>query len=182
MPEGREVAPGKPARELLFVDILPAHLDDGEAAVDLRRDSPADTPSRSELTQILRAYAEQWRAAFVDWMGSLNRQNASLAWWAHTSTAKNFLSSPLGNHCFDALALERFLSSTNAARVFVSGADFAQQAAFRERLTGRWRVKTSSRWSTGIETLARLAWQFLRILGLWCLGRLAGPSVSAALW
>jgi hypothetical protein len=164
---------------LLFVDILPAHLDDGEVAIDLRRDSPADAPSRSELTRILRAHAEQWRAAFVDWMGSLNRQNASLAWWAHTSTAKNFLSSPLGNHCFEALALERFLSSTNAARVFVSGADSAQQAAFQERLAGRWRVKMSLRWSTGIETLARLAWQFLRILGLWCLGRLRPPAGRA---
>lgn len=180
MPEGRD--PGKPGRELLFVDVLPARLAEGEIAVDLRRDALAEPPGRDELTRIQRAYAEQWSAAFVDWMGRLNRQNASLAWWAHTSTAKNFLSSPLGNQCFDILALERLLARTEAGRVFVIGADAAQQAALLGRLAGaagRWRVRTSSRQPTGIEALARLAWQFSRIFGLWCLGRFRPPSGRA---
>jgi hypothetical protein len=84
-----------------------------------------------------------WRDAFIDWLGALNRANASLAWWAYTSTAKNFLSSPLGDACLGAL-----------------GANAAQGATRPPAL----------------EPLARLVWQFGRMLGLWCSGALRAPA------
>jgi len=104
-----------------------------------------------------------WREAFIDWLGGLNRANASLAWWAYSSTAKNLLSSPLGDACLGALALEDFLARSQATRVYVTGATPAQAGAHVPAL----------------EPLARLFWQFARMLTLWCTGRLRTPGGDA---
>lgn len=83
------------------------------------------------------------RDAFIEWLGGLNRANASLGWWAYTSTAKNLLSSPLGD-------------------------------AYLAGLKG---VPASAA-PAALEPLARLLWQFLKMLALWASGALRPPRDS----
>jgi hypothetical protein len=163
VPEGR-------LRELRFVAAPPAALAPGEVSLELR----------SDLSALQRSQGLAWRSAFVDWLGSLNRRNASLLWWGYTSTAKNLLSSPLGDECFGVLALERFLAGSDATRVFVSGAKPAQRAAMRARLSPlQWRVTGARSGLPFFEPLLRLLWQFARIFGLWCARRLQPPAGGA---
>jgi hypothetical protein len=158
-----------PPRELRFVAAPPAGLAPGEVALD----------ARSDLAPLQRSQGTAWRDAFVAWLGALNRSRASLAWWSYSSTAKNLLSSPLGDRCLQLLALDRFLAQTQAHTVFVSGATPAQQEAMRLRLKqSPWRVAGAG----GIPRLAPLArslWQFARILGLWGARRLRAPAGAA---
>lgn len=163
-------------RELQFVLVPPAELKPGDVFIDLN----------SSLAGLQRSQGLAWRDAFVDWLGGLNRANASLEWWAYTSTAKNLLSSPLGNQCLGVLALDRFLAGSTAKRVFVAGATPAQQAAMRAKLEGSsWRVSGSVKRVPAAGPLARSLWQFARVLGLWCTGRLrraGGPAPKAAIF
>ena len=156
-------------RELRFAAVPPARLPPGEAFFDCAADAPA----------IVRARGLAWRDLFVEWLGGLNRANASLSWWAYTSTAKNFLSSPLGENCLSALALETFLTSTDAGRVHVAGATPALAAAMRERLAGAWNVIGARAAPPALEPLARLGWQFARLLALCIGGRLSPPRGDA---
>ncbi len=146
MPEGAEASR---LRELRFVPVAPARLGADEAVFDVTID--------------VKGRGAGWRDAFIDWLGGLNRANASLSWWAYTSTAKNLLSSPLGDACFGALALDDFLARSPATRVYVTGASRAQAGAPVPAL----------------EPLARLLWQFARMLALWCTGQLRAPDGNA---
>jgi hypothetical protein len=147
---------------------LPAGLASGEVALDLRTD----------LSRLQRGQGMAWRNAFVDWLGGQNRARASLHWWSYTSTAKNLLSSPLGDQCFQVLALDRFLTETTAQSVFVAGATPAQQAAMRLRLErSPWQVAGAAAYRPSfVGPLVRSLWQFMRILGLWCARRLRPPA------
>jgi hypothetical protein len=121
VPERAQASGRRLPRELLFAAVPPATLGADEAVFDFR----------SDAARIARAHGAAWRDAFVDWLGGLNRANASLSWWAYTSTAKNLLSSPLGDACLGMLALEEFLVGTAAGRVHVVGAAPAHIAAMR---------------------------------------------------
>jgi hypothetical protein len=175
VPEGRDPRARAPLRGLLFVDAVPQALGEGEIAVYLRG-APLDAgPRHLDLKAASREHAEQWRATFVDWIGALNLQNASLYWWAYTSTAKNMLSSPLGENSFGCLALQSFLEKTQAQRVLVVGASAAQRSAlhaFVEQERIGWQVTGGRARLPVLEPLVRLFWQFLRILFLRLLGGL----------
>ncbi len=148
----------------------PATLGADEAVFDFRSDSP----------RIARAHGAAWRDAFVDWLGGLNRANASLSWWAHTSTAKNLLSSPLGDACLGVLALEEFLARTAAARVHVVGAAPSHIAALRERAhPAHWQLTAAGVRLPALEPLVRLGWQFARMLALWVAGKIRAPRGEA---
>jgi len=149
VPEGVEASRGRALRELRFVAVRPSRLGPDEAVFDLQTS--------------VQARGVAWRDDFVAWLGSLNRANAALSWWAYTSTAKNLLSSPLGEACLGMLALGDFLSRTEAARVYVTGFRPAQAGAPVPAL----------------EPLARLLWQFARMLALCCTGRLRAPEGNA---
>lgn len=168
MPEGS--ASPAPRRELRFVAAPPADLRPGDVALDLRGD----------LAALQRSQGMAWRSAFVDWLGALNRKHASLLWWAYTSTAKNLLSSPLGEDCFAVLALDRWLAGSDAKRVFVVGVNPARRAALRARLErSDWQVHGAGGRPAFLEPLARSLWQFMRILCLWCARRLRPPAGEA---
>jgi hypothetical protein len=160
VPEGSAAALRTVLRELCFIPVAPSSLAPGEACIDLR----------SDLARLQREQGDAWRSAFVDWLGALNRRNASALWWSYTSTAKNLLSSPLGNDCLGVLALDRYLAITSAPRVLVVGATAAQAAAMRARLEGpNWTVVGSDASIPSVGPLLRALWQFARILALWCL-------------
>jgi hypothetical protein len=170
VPEGAQASGRRPPRELRFAVVPPATLGAHEAVFDFRSDSP----------RIARAHGAAWRDAFVDWLGGLNRANASLSWWAYTSTAKNLLSSPLGDACLGMLALEEFLAGTAAARVHVVGAVPAHIAAVRERTDpARWQVTGAGASLPAFEPLVRLVWQFARMLALWGAGKIRAPRGDA---
>jgi hypothetical protein len=169
VPKGRQAA-SRAHRELRFVAAPPAELSPGDVALDLR----------SDLGALQRSQGLAWCSAFIDWLGALNRRNASLLWWAYTSTAKNLLSSPLGDDCFGALALDRFLAGTDARRIFVTSATSAQRAALRARLeNSEWRVAGGAGRTPFLPPLLRSLWQFARIFGLWCARRLRPPAGDA---
>jgi hypothetical protein len=150
--------------------VPPATLGADEAVFDFR----------SDAARIARAHGAAWRDAFVDWLGGLNRANASLSWWAYTSTAKNLLSSPLGDACLGMLALEEFLAGTAAARVHVVGAAPAHIAAMRERVhPAHWQVTAAGVRLPALEPLVRLGWQFARMLVLWFAGKIRAPRGDA---
>ena len=156
-------------RELRFAAVPPQCLRADEALFDCAADAPG----------IVRARGLAWRDLFIDWLGALNGANASLFWWAYTSTAKNLLSSPLGETCLGALALETFIARTDAARVYVTGATPALATAMRERLErAGWQVIGAQSRLPALEPLARLGWQFARLLALWATGRLRAPRGS----
>jgi len=150
--------------------VPPSTLGADEAVFDFRSDS----------SRIARVHGAAWRDAFVDWLGGLNRANASLSWWAHTSTAKNLLSSPLGDACLGVLALEEFLAGTAAARVHVVGAVAAHISAVRERTDpARWNVIGAGAQLPALDPLVRLGWQFARMLALWFAGKIRAPRGEA---
>jgi hypothetical protein len=150
--------------------VPPATLGADEAVFDFR----------SDAARIARAHGAAWRDAFVDWLGGLNRANASLSWWAYTSTAKNLLSSPLGDACLGMLALEEFLAGTAAARVHVVGAAPAHIAAMRERVhPAHWQATAAGVRLPALEPLVRLGWQFARMLVLWFAGNIRAPRGDA---
>ncbi len=170
MPDGAQASGSRSPREVRFAAVPPTSLGPDESLFDLR----------SQAARIARAHGVAWRDAFIEWLGGLNRANASLSWWAHTSTAKNLLSSPLGDACLGVLALEEFLAGTTAARVHVLGALPEQIAALRERVDhAHWYVSARAGRLPALEPLARLAWQFARMLALWCMGRLRPPRGDA---
>jgi len=172
VPEGTLSGSPTPARELHFITNAPGRVAPGDAVLDLR----------SDLSAPQREHGLACRDVFVDWLGALNRQNASLGWWGYTSTAKNMLSSPLGEACFGVLALRRYLSGSDAKRILVVGAPAAQRAAIGEYLgvsQSAWRVSGATARPPAVEPLLRLLWQFARIFGLWCAGRLRAPSGNA---
>jgi hypothetical protein len=101
--------------------------------IDLRDSSapqdsvPAGLTSVS-LAEIQRQYGKEWLLAFIQGLGALNVANSGLSWWAYTSTAKNLLSSPLGNRLFEALAVLKFIEIMRFDTLFVIGATAGQQA------------------------------------------------------
>ncbi|MSQ71295.1 MAG: hypothetical protein EXR27_08415 [Betaproteobacteria bacterium] len=114
---------------------------------------------------------EELRALYVDWLGTANVKNAGLRWWAHTSTAKNFLSSPLANEVVQTLALTRVLAADETRHLFVVGASDAQVETIRA-WAGRAKPELNiiDRRSGSARppwALMRLAYQTLRILAWW---------------
>jgi hypothetical protein len=126
-------------KRIFFVNSLPGavekshHLDlSGAIGQD---DAPAEKSfTRFELDPVYRRHDGEWKQLFIDWLGGLNRHNARPEWWAYTSTAKNFLSSPLGNQVFQALALCKIVIEGDFETLYVTGASRAQVRFLKDRL------------------------------------------------
>jgi hypothetical protein len=120
------------------------------------------------LAEIQRQHGEEWMHAFVQWLGSLNAANSEVAWWAYTSTAKNLLSSPLGNRLFQALAALKFIEVTDFDKLYVVGATAGQRAiilATAKHFRGDMAVhdtEITDEFSTA-EVVLRLLYQTLRM-------------------
>jgi hypothetical protein len=145
----------------------------GEAAPATAGDQDSQL-REAPLTGIYRRYGAVWKQAFIDWLGALNVAHAGPDWWTHTSTAKNLLSSPLGNRLFQVLAVLRLADETAFDRMYIAGASPAQQAIIRDRLA-RTQPRTAVQGAgTAPEfgapkLLARLAYQAARtaLVVLW---------------
>jgi len=132
------------------------------------------TGSREEFTSIslaaiYRQHGIQWLREFSDDLGALNTANAGLNWWAHTSTAKNLLSSPLGNRLFQARAALKIVEEETFDHLYIVGATNGQRAIIRAGICGRNQPVTliesgNKTEFSFIETALRLCWQALRLI------------------
>jgi hypothetical protein len=123
-----------------------------------------------DLDAIVKAHAAEWTALLSEWLGGLNRRNASLAWWAYTSSAKNLLSSPLGRRLFEVLAVREAVTR-HADRLEVCGATPGQMDAIARLLRvdfvsvggAAYHLRGLRRAWQRIEGLLRQAHQALRV-------------------
>lgn len=126
-------------RKVYFV-ARPPQDSSGGVIVDLSESGGGrDTgPGRQgiDLYPVYAAHAASWRQRFVEWLGSVNAANASLQWWAYATTAKNFLSSPLGNELFQSLALASVIEAGEFDSLYVTGAAQSQVDYLRRRFKG----------------------------------------------
>jgi hypothetical protein len=142
-------------------------VDLGEAAgVDASGDGKTGL-REAAVAGIYRRHGAAWKQAFIEWLGALNVANAGVDWWAYTSTAKNLLSSPLGNRLFQVLAVLKLVEETAFDRMYIVGASAAQRSVIRQRLA-RTQPHTAVREADAaaefgtLELLARLAYQSAR--------------------
>ncbi len=114
-------------KTIVFVSSL-INVKHGEKVVDLLevRNAQLDKYDLVGLSEVYSLYGKQWLADFSSWFGELNKNNAGKFWWAHTSTAKNFLSSPIGSRFFQVLAVCRIAQNKGTSTLYVLGATPAQ--------------------------------------------------------
>jgi len=124
----------------------------------------------SELTRLYERYGERWADTYVEWLGELNERLASRDWWAFTSTAKNMLSSPLGEAILQTLAVVEVARETPVSQLVVTGATPGQAHTLARRFgSRRLSAAIGATWSAAIVDLAnlvRLAWHSGRVLRL----------------
>lgn len=121
------------------------------------------------LAEVYRQHGDQWLREFSDDLGALNAANAGLGWWAHTSTAKNTLSSPLGNRLFQVRAALEIAGNETFDHLYIVGATKGQRATIRAGLLGRnpsiKLVERGGRREFGtFEVGMRLLWQTARLI------------------
>jgi len=75
-----------------------------------------------DLSTIYNFVDDTYLLRFSEWLGNLNIKNADLFWWSHTSTAKNILSSPLGDRFLQVHAVCEIVRKTSATSINVIGA------------------------------------------------------------
>lgn len=71
------------------------------------------------------------RELYVNWLGSENIRSHARHWWAYASTAKNMLSTPLGNQVLECLAMIRIIKSGLTETLHVFGAGSGQIECLR---------------------------------------------------
>lgn len=166
---------------ITLVNRLPAQPADGflidvrDASIESAVPSAPQRLQPVRLAEIYRRHGEGWKQAFIEWLGALNVANAHPAWWAYTSTAKNLLSSPLGNRLFQALAVLKFVEETEFERLHVVGLTRGQRLLIEQALRKSRKDIILENDSAGVEfsapeLLARLLYQALRtgvVLARW---------------
>lgn len=162
------------AREIRFVDRLPERTEDA-ALIDLDAEARPDAHGNLlDLAPIYRAHEDAWKRAFVSWLGAQNVMNASVAWWAHTASAKNFLSSQFGNAVFATLAVIEVLRTSRARRFCVAGATAGQVAAISAWLRSsgeHWAIHDQGRGPARYRIPLRFLYQSGRVLRAFVLRR-----------
>lgn len=138
-------------------------------ATDTDGSGSREGPSSLSLASTYREHGNQWLREFSDDLGALNTENAGLGWWAHTSTAKNLLSSPLGNRLFQARAALKVVHEDTFDHLYIVGATKGQRAIIRAGIRGYDRKVTliesgDKAEFTSIETTLRLCWQAVRLI------------------
>jgi hypothetical protein len=84
---------------------------------------------RIELSTLFKRFGKEWFDEFSAWLGQLNCTHASLLWWAHTGTAKNVLSSSLGQHYFKVRAIVELAKKDAEEYLYVLGATAGEMAS-----------------------------------------------------
>ena len=163
-------------KTIIFADSV---LDHGPAdvCIDLSIQRSAAQSGQNEATSAVLSCAlarsgPQWLRQFSAWMGQLNCDNNDLFWWAHTSTAKNMLSSSLGTRYIEVQAVCDIARQSKVGDVTVVGATPGQMEEIASllcdselRVSGAaWRWRKLTRIRRDLNTLARQFVQAGRVL------------------
>ena len=170
-------------KEIHFVRRLPRNAQAGDyilfsGSVEDRDSDDRSALHRIDINTIYRRGEAEWKRSFINALGSLNGRNAAVEWWAFTATAKNLLSSALGNRIFETLALCKIVEEGQFQRLFVVGADNAQIETFKQWCDKRSRPysimgvrRPSLAWLFPIESVLRNIYHVLRVFRFFYFGR-----------
>ena len=156
----------------------------GEAAVAATQTSDGGAPHLVviDIPNLPGESRERWKKSFIDWLGEINIRNAGTGWWAYTASAKNVLSSHLGDQIIQTLALCEIAGQENFETLYIGGATPAQIEVFQTWAQGRNDLTveiadTAGRpWFALAGTIGRLLFQFLRA---WLSFALPSRGISA---
>lgn len=153
-----------------------AECSNADCCIDLspqtnRAPSGLGNPS-PEFSSVLDRFGPTWFKQFSEWLGELNRVNADLHWWAHASTAKNMLSSPLGDRFIQVEAVCEIARNSGKRVVAIIGATPGQMESIASslppgefRFTGKdWARRRLKRAFLAANTLARQLVLTIRVL------------------
>jgi len=148
------------------------HYIDIRSANNVNYSSDSGERKLIELSVIYEQYGKKWLEEFSALLASLNKDNASLLWWAYTSTAKNLLSSPLGEYYVQVRAICEIFRQKNINTLNVIGATPGQMESIASYLSSSeirfcgqaWKLKKWSRHVSIFTTLARQPIFFARIV------------------
>ncbi len=115
------------------------------------------------LEPILNECGSEWCKEFSAWLGKFNCLYGNLYWWAHTSTAKNLLSSPLGERYLQVKAICKIAKYSNINTICILGATTGQMESIvsvlstsEYEITGKaWRQRKWKSTLNNIKALAR---------------------------
>jgi len=142
-----------------------------------------------ELTTLYNRFGEQWFDQFSEWLGQLNCYHADLLWWAHTATAKNLLSSSLGQHYFQVRAICEISKQEEGDRLYVLGATVGQMTSIASLLpkdkfqvTGRaWQLRHLNKLANNIKALIKICFQIGTVVEGFFSYRFSKPTTSPKL-
>jgi len=127
------------------------------------------------LFGVMKEHGEQWGKEFSEFLSCLNSSGNGVCWWAHVSTAKNLLSSPLGDRFFQVKAACHLIRKCNDDVIHVVGATHGQKVAIAaefpefnvEYIAWRWKEVLSNSFHLfkGVfGLLCRVIYSFLDVL------------------
>jgi len=109
-------------RTIVFVNTVSEVCDNAKFIVLQNNEYVSDNDNLIRLESIYKKYGHSFVDEFSCLLDILNKNNAKLFWWAYTSTAKNLLSSPLGERYFQIRAICEFVKYENVDVLMVVGA------------------------------------------------------------
>jgi len=124
-----------------------------------------------DLSAIYGFVDDTYLSKFSVWLGKLNIKNADIFWWAHTSTAKNMLSSPVGDRFLQVHAVCEIVRNTAAISINVVGASPGVMESIVMLLNDEglsvkgmsWRFRWLRRTITNLTTFLRIIFQCLNL-------------------
>jgi len=124
-----------------------------------------------DLSSIYDFVDDTYLSRFSEWLGKLNIKNADIFWWAHTSTAKNILSSPVGDRFLQVHAVCEIVRNTTATSINVVGASPGMMESIVMLLNDKsflvkgmsWRFRWLRRTITNIASFLRIIFQCLSV-------------------
>lgn len=138
MPSSSDIASTPPGAaqkpSVCFRNSHPESAGNNDWVIDLSGTSDHDPASPTADSPMVAAYkqnGEEWRQRFIEWLGKANIANPIESWWSFACTAKNLLSSPLGNRFLQVMALNSIIRAAQFRNLFVVGATQGQYLALK---------------------------------------------------
>ena len=114
---------------------------------------------------------DTYLSKFSAWLGALNIRNSDIFWWAHTSSAKNMLSSPVGDRFLQVHAVCNIVRNAAATTINIVGASPGMMESIVALLNDEnlmvkgmsWRLRRLSRTITNMASFSRIIFQCLNV-------------------
>lgn len=134
--------------------------------------SGAEGGAAVDLASVFGRSGKEWLNQLGSWIGGVNQVNSDLYWWAHASTAKNFLSSPLGDRFVQVKAICELAETTGDSTLSIIGATPGQMETLRALLPpskfrfvgSAWRKKERRKTLSKLKSLVMLVYRASDVL------------------